>query len=434
MTSIKTISIAASKSYLQRAIAISALAKGSSELRQVTWCNDSKVAKKIAEDLGNTIIEKDGVLSISNEGLRFKNTSFTAGEAGLSIRMFSPIFALYQQTIIFEGKGSLKMRPMNIVVEALVQLGVKVEMENGFLPLKITGPINAGEIEIDGSLSSQLLTGLLIALPLAGDDSIIKVKNLKSKPYIDMTLSIMEQFGITVEHDNYKIFRIKGNQKYKATAYNVEGDWSGGAFFLVYGAVKNEIIINNLDYNSKQADKAIIKALELAGAKVSILEKGIKVEKDQLKAFSFDATDCPDLFPPLVCLASQCEGTSKIKGVSRLIHKESNRAEVLKQEFAKMGVEITLDNDEMYIVGSTPKACTIDSHNDHRIAMAGGIMNLFCDGEIKIKNKESINKSYPDFFKDLENILNGKEDCYNWSRKFRESYCRWIINFGSSKS
>jgi len=404
MTTVKNISVAASKSYLQRAIAIATLAQGTSVLKQISWCNDSVAAKNIIEDLGSQVDEKNGDLNISNTGLNFLSSNYNAGEAGLSIRMFSPILALSHREITITGEGSLKTRPQHLVSEALKQLGVKVDSQEGFLPLSIKGPIKPTDIEIDGSLSSQLLTGLLIALPLANGDSSIKVKNLKSKPYIDMTLSIMAHFGVKIEHNNYELFKIKGKQSYKSTTYNIEGDWSGGAFFLVYGAIKNGIEINNLDYASAQADKAIIQALELARADISILKKGIRVEKNKLEAFNFDATDCPDLFPPLVCLASQCKGVSKIKGISRLTHKESNRADVLKQEFEKMGIGITLEQDEMHITGGKPKACSIDSHNDHRIAMAGGIMNLFCEGEIKIENKESINKSYPDFFKDLEKL------------------------------
>ena len=404
MTKLIKTSVAASKSYLQRAIAIAALAKGTSTLKQITWCNDSIAAKKIAEGLGNIIIEEKNTLSISNNGFLFNQSHFTAKEAGLSIRMFSPIFALHNQPILFTGEGSLITRPINIISDALHQLSVNVETNNGFLPLKITGPIKSGEITIDASLSSQLLTGLLIALPLASGDSIINVKNLKSKPYIDMTLSIMEHFGVHIKHKDYKTFKIKGKQKYQANTYNIEGDWSSGAFFLVYGAVKNGVEIYNLDYKSKQADKAIIQALELAGANISILDKGIKVKKDKLKAFNFDATNCPDLFPPLVCLASQCQGISKIKGISRLIHKESNRAKVLKQEFSKMGINITFDNNKMLIKGGEPKACVINSHNDHRIAMAGGIMNLFCKEEIKILNKKAVNKSYPLFFEELKKL------------------------------
>jgi 3-phosphoshikimate 1-carboxyvinyltransferase len=404
MSDIKQISVAASKSYLQRALAIATLAKEKTFLHDVSWCNDSSSAKAIVESLGVKISESARVLELNAEGLQFKERQYNAGEAGLSIRMFAPILALSGDELSLTGEGSLKKRPVDMIVEALQQLGVEIESNQGFLPLKIKGPLQSGHIEIDGSISSQLLTGLLIALPLVEDDSVIRVKNLKSIPYIDMTIEIMVQFGVKVEHENYQIFRIKGHQKYKASNYQIEGDWSGGAFFLVYGAVKNGIEVLNLNYDSRQADKAIVEVLQLVGAKVTLKKTSVIVEKKELRAFEFDATNCPDLFPPLVCLASQCEGESQLKGVSRLKHKESDRASVLKEEFAKMGIEISIKNDAMFVKGAKPKACVVDSHDDHRIAMAAALMNLFCDEEIKIENKEAIDKSYPSFFEELYNL------------------------------
>ena len=377
MDKIRYISVAASKSYLQRAIAIAALADGESSLNQFSWSNDALVAKGIVEDLGCTVSEINNSLIINNKGLDFKNTSFNAGESGLSVRMFSPILALSNKLIAFSGQGSLLTRPVGIITEALSLLSVNVESNNGLLPIEIKGPIKSGNIEMDASLSSQILTGLLIVLPLLKGDSTIEIRNLRSKPYIDMTLSIMAHFGVFVEHNNYKVFKIKGEQKYQAKSYSIEGDWSGAAFFLVFGALKHTVEIINLDFQSVQADKAIVIALRKVGAEINILKKGIRVGKGQLNPFDFDATDCPDLFPPLVCLASQCKGVSKIKGISRLKHKESDRALVLMQEFAKMGVNISLKDDCMFVLGSEIKACVIDSHNDHRIAMAAGIMNVF---------------------------------------------------------
>ena len=400
----KKITVAASKSYLQRALAIAALAEGESILKQVSWCDDSVAAKRIIESLGCHTSHEQRDLLIKSSGLNYKTISFNAGEAGLSIRMFSPIFALNNQEINFTGEGSLKTRPIHIIEDALVQLGVAIESNKSLLPLKIKGPIKAGNINIDGSLSSQLLTGLLIALPLANGDSVIEVSHLKSIPYIDMTLSIMKHFGVEIVNEDYKTFRIKGHQKYIAKPFNIEGDWSGGAFFLVYGAVKENIEITNLNGTSKQADKAIVEALQLAGARVVLSNDSVIVQKSDLKSFDFDATNCPDLFPPLVCLASQCKGVTKLKGVSRLKYKESDRALVLKQEFSKIGIKVVLQGDNMYITGAQTNAGIVDSHNDHRIAMAGGLMNLFCQEEIKVDGKSSVNKSYPEFFADLAGL------------------------------
>lgn len=400
----KNIVAPASKSYLQRALAISALVKGQTILTNSTWCNDSIAAKQIIEKLGSVVTEENGELNISSDKLSFNNTIFFAGESGLSIRMFSPILALSHKEIIFTGNGSLLKRPINIITDALTKLDVKTETNKNFLPLKITGPIKPNNIEIDGSLSSQLLTGLLITLPIINGNSQINVSNLKSTPYIDMTVSIMNKFGVEVENIAYNTYKIKGNQSYRPTTYNIEGDWSNAAFFLVLGAVNGKIEVENLNTNSVQADKKIITALKKAGAKITIKDTSVIVEKAYLNAFEFDATNCPDLFPPIACLATQCNGTSVIKGVSRLKYKESDRATVLKNELTKLGIKVTIENDYMQITGGKLLPNSIDSNNDHRIAMMGGILNMFCDSEITIKNKNAVNKSYPNFFKDLNTL------------------------------
>lgn len=302
------------------------------------------------------------------------------------------------------GANSLKKRPMFMIEEALNQLGVKCISSNGFLPLTIQGPIVGGHCEIDGSVSSQLLTGLLMALPLASKDSEIKVKNLKSKPYIDMTIQILKSFGITVKNEDYSFFRIPGNQKYIPHNYIVEGDWSGGAFLLVAGAISGKLCITGLNRDSKQSDMSIINALENAGAKMTISENQIEISKSELKAFEFDATESPDLFPPLVALASYCEGVSIIKGVSRLIYKESDRAKVLKEEFGKLKINIEINDDIMFVTGGRPQAARVESHDDHRIAMAVAISSLGAKGRVYIRDSQCVAKSYPGFFNDLRNL------------------------------
>ncbi len=404
MSPIKKISVVASKSYLQRALAISALTKGQTVLKNISWCEDALSAKQMVKGLGASIEEKDASLYIQSNGLDFKQKVYTVGESGLSIRMFAPILGLASETLVLKGEGTLKNRPQNIISDALRALGADVQTNNDLLPITIKGPIRAGNIEINAAFSSQLLTGLLIALPLLDGDSIIKVNQLKSRPYIDMTLSIMKTFGVSVEHQNYQTFYVKGRQTYKPADYAIEGDWSGAAFFLVYGAVCGGVEVLNLNKHSLQADRAILDALHLAGASISTKTNSLRVEKADLKAFTFNATHCPDLFPPLVCLASQCVGTSTIKGVSRLIHKESNRALTLQNVFRKMGISVFVEGDEMHIAGGRPKPCTVDSYNDHRIAMAAALMNLFCDGTIAIKNKAAVNKSYPNFFDELSKL------------------------------
>lgn len=393
----------ASKSMTQRAIAAALLADGQSIIHNPSYCDDSLAAMSIAVGLGARVEPEANELKI-NGSVELKEPKLNCGESGLAIRMFSPIAALYPTEITMVGANSLKKRPMIMIEEALKQLGVKCSSTGGFLPLTIHGPIKGGFCEIDGSISSQLLTGLLMALPLASKDSEIKVNNLKSKPYIDMTIRLLNSFGIKIHNTDYKQFRIPGNQKYIPGSYTVEGDWSGGAFLLVAGAINGNLSVVGLNKESLQSDRAIISALEKAGAHIKINENQIDISKSELKAFDFDATDCPDLFPPLVALASFCTGVSTIKGVSRLIHKESNRGETLKEEFNKMNIKIEIKDDLMLITGGKPQGAHVESHEDHRIAMAVAVTALGAAGKVYIRDSQCVVKSYPGFFDDLRTL------------------------------
>jgi 3-phosphoshikimate 1-carboxyvinyltransferase len=393
----------ASKSMTQRAIAAALLTDGQSIIRNPSYCDDSLAALSIAVGLGARVEPKVDELKIIGSAI-LKESKLNCGESGLAIRMFSPIAALYPSEITLVGANSLKKRPMFMIAEALNQFGVECKSTDGFLPLVIKGPLNGGKCEIDGSVSSQLLTGLLMALPLASKDSEIIVRNLKSKPYIDMTIQLLSLFGITVENLNYTLFRIHGNQKYTPHDYTVEGDWSGGAFMLVAGAINGEISVTGLMKNSRQSDMSILAALGKAGANLIIGEDRIDIKKSELKAFDFNATESPDLFPPLVALACYCKGISSIKGVSRLIHKESNRAATLKEEFGKMSIKVEISEDTMLVTGGRPEGVRVESHDDHRIAMAVAVAALGATGKVSIRDSQCVAKSYPGFFDDLRHL------------------------------
>jgi 3-phosphoshikimate 1-carboxyvinyltransferase len=351
--------------------------------------------------------------------------------------MFAPIIALSSRAITVRGEGSLLSRPMDFFDEIFPQLGIRVVSNKGKLPLEIQGPLQPRSIGIDGSLSSQFLTGLLMAYAAAGaKDVAIKVNNLKSKPYIDLTLKVMKHFGWAVENREYKEFYFSGRDagaKESRIRYTVEGDWSGGAFLLVAGALAGPITVCGLDVSSTQADKAILRALRDCGAAMRVAEGGIEIgpvgslagmnagslagmkEGSRLgmhtgtavglRAFSFDATDCPDLFPPLVALAAYCVGTTVIEGVSRLAHKESDRGLTLQEEFGKMGVSIVLAGDKMLIRGGEGlKGAVVHSRHDHRIAMACAVAALGAGGAVTIEEAQAINKSYPDFYEHLQQL------------------------------
>ncbi|MBK7133072.1 MAG: 3-phosphoshikimate 1-carboxyvinyltransferase [Bacteroidales bacterium] len=398
-----TIKAPSSKSMTQRAIAAALLTNGQSIIYNPSYCDDSLAAMSIAVGLGARVVPKADELIITGSAV-LKEHKLNCGESGLAMRMFSPIAALYPVEITMAGANSLKKRPMSMIEEALVQLGVKCTSNNGFPPLTIHGPIKGGRCEIDGSVSSQLLTGLLMALPLAVKDSVVKVNNLKSKPYIDMTIQILNSFGITIHVVDYSLFQIPGGQKYKTCNYTVEGDWSGGAFLLVAGAINGNITVKGLNSDSRQSDMAILEALKLTGANMTTEGNNISVSKSKLKAFEFDATESPDLFPPLVALAAYCSGTSTIKGVSRLIHKESDRAATLQTEFSKMGIKIGINGDVMSVTGGKPQGAHVESHDDHRIAMAVAVAALGAEGRVFIRDSQCVAKSYPGFFDDLRHM------------------------------
>jgi len=397
----------ASKSSMQRACAAALLSKGTSTIYNPGHSNDDKAALDIIHKLGAKVQVEGSELKVESSGVNPIADEINCGESGLSIRMFTPIVALSDKEITINGSGSLETRPMDFFDDILPMLGVKIKSNDGKLPMTVQGPLVPANIEVDGSLSSQFLTGLLMAYSAAGaNDVSIKVKDLKSKPYIDLTLDVMKQFGMNVpENKNYKEFVFHSEPTRDPThQYTVEGDWSGGAFLLVAGTIAGSITVCGLDLSSTQADKAIMKALMSANAAIAMEANGIQAHPGGLRGFEFDATDCPDLFPPLVALAAYCESETKIKGVRRLKHKESNRAVTLQDEFDLMGVRIDIEDDTMIIHGGFIKGADVHSHHDHRIAMACAVAALGANSETVIDEAEAVKKSYPDFYEDLKSL------------------------------
>lgn len=399
----------ASKSSMQRACALALLNEGITTIINPGKSNDDNAALGIIQKLGASVEIKNDELRIKNEEFKAVGGAINCGESGLGIRMFTPIAALSSNEITITGEGSLLKRPMHFFDEVFPQLNVSVQSNNGYLPIKIKGPLQPKDITIDGSLSSQFLTGLLMAFAKAATKPVtITVHNLKSKPYIDLTLQMMKKFGYEVENNNYETFVVQPQTPNpKPQTIGVEGDWSGAAFLLVAGAIAGSITVKGLDVFSTQGDKAILKALIDCGTNISIETEQIMASPPLgvggMKAFHFNATDCPDLFPPLVALAAYCNGISVIEGVSRLSHKESNRAITLQEEFKKMGVEIKLQDDLMMITGGEGvNGANINSHHDHRIAMACAVAALKANGKTIIEDAEAVNKSYPGFYEDLK--------------------------------
>lgn len=414
-----TVQIPSSKSITQRVLAAALLYKGKTVLNNFGASEDEKAALSIIRQLGATAQYMPDEQRVEIDAKGFPNeqmqTEIHCGESGLSLRMFSMIAALAEQELKIEAGGSLRKRPVQLITDACMELGIHYRTTEEGFPITIRGPIGAKDITIDGSITSQVLTGLLMAYAQMDlkEGVTITVNQLQSKPYIDMTLQVLESFGMNVpRNEQYERFTFlpKVLQTGKGVKQiHIEGDWSSASFFLVAAAIAGEVTLTGLDVFSAQADKRIIEALQDCGSRMSITTEYVQVSHQPLKAFQFDATDCPDLFPPLVCLAACAEGTSVIAGVGRLQYKESNRALTLKEEMGKMGIEIELQDDYMVIRGKEPiKGATVDSCNDHRIAMAAAIMALKASGTVCITNAEAVNKSYPSFFEHLNQLLEYK--------------------------
>jgi 3-phosphoshikimate 1-carboxyvinyltransferase len=444
----------ASKSAMQRACAAALLRKGITVLKNPGRSEDDRAALELISNLGASVSDNGNELVIESVGYPRcpVEPQVSCGESGLSVRMFTPIIAMLKEQVLIKGSGSLNSRPLHFFEEVLPQLNVSISSNNGQLPLSVQGPFQPVDITIDGSLSSQFLTGLLMAYSAADAVATIHVEGLNSKPYIDLTLAVMRDFGMKLpRNENYEAFVF--GEKHKQTLhgpliYTVEGDWSGAAFALVAGAIAGNLQVKGLDVFSEQADKAILQALMQTGVPLSIQENSIELgtiplpmggarggnldeqqaarggnlDEQQaarggnlevpqsearsgaaLKPFHFNATHCPDLFPPLVVLAAYCHGTSVIEGVRRLEHKESNRALTLKEEFGKLGLTVELQDDLMIIRGGgSLTGGEVSSRHDHRIAMACAVAALKAEGPIKIHGAEAVNKSYPQFWQHLQ--------------------------------
>jgi 3-phosphoshikimate 1-carboxyvinyltransferase len=438
----------ASKSSMQRATACALLAGGEgageggegteSVLRSPSRSADCLAALGVARALGAEVEDRGDSFAIRGIGAGLAadigrrghgggasagRLSVSCGESGLCLRMFSPVAALFGSEIELGAEGTLRKRPVSMIEAPLRELGAECSTAAGLPPVRLRGPLRGGRARVDGSESSQFLTGLLVALPIAAEDSVVEVEGLASRGYVDLTMDTMRAFGVEAERDSaYSRFSIRGRQRYRAADFQVEGDWSGAAFLLVAGAIAGRgdlayegVVVDKLDSRSSQPDRAVIDALAAAGAAVerragSGGREGIAVRRGALGAFEFDASDCPDLFPPLVALAAACEGESLLRGALRLRAKESDRAAALSEEFGKLGARVTVEGDLMRVAGAGAAAGgrlaggRIDSRGDHRIAMAAAVASLLCSSPVEIEGAECVAKSWPVFFEDLAKI------------------------------
>lgn len=325
---------------------------------------------------------------------------FDCGESGSTIRFLIPVASALGIKSIFTGSGRLPERPQTPLLKVLSENGVSVSPDGEF-PIKLDGKLKAGVFTLPGNISSQFVTGLIFALPLLeGDSEIRLIPPVESKSYINMTVDTVRKFGIEIGEKGNSYF-IKGNQEYiSPSEIRVDGDWSNGAFLAVCGAL-SDITVKGLYNNSLQGDRKITDILKRMGADITQTDDTVSVRKSELHGIDIDASDIPDLIPVIAALSVFAEGTTTIKNAARLRIKESDRLKTVTELIKTAGGDITELPDGLIINGEKKlnDRFTFDSQNDHRIVMAAAVLSFASD--VKVTNAQAINKSYPDFIRDI---------------------------------
>lgn len=400
------IQIPPSKSMAHRAIMCASLAKGKSVISNIAYSDDILATIAGMRALGASItMEKDTVVIEGIQSLPQKPLQVDCNESGSTLRFFVPLFTLSGQPITFLGRNRLLKRPQGVYQTMFEQQGHRFDQTEQ--QLIVQGALKAGSYEIDGSISSQFITGLLFALPLLEQDSIIHIKPpFESRSYIELTLQMLKTFGVTAEfQDNHTLY-IPGNQSYQACDYTVEGDYSQMAFYAVLAAIQNDLYCKGVTSSSKQGDKVILSILEDCNCKIESKQEGYLVHKSELTATEIDLADCPDLGPVLNVLGMYAKGTTRIYHAARLRYKESDRIAAMEEELKKFHTDITTTEDEIFIKGKPTYCCEqeLSGHTDHRIVMSMTVAALCSETPVIINGAECINKSYPNFFQDIQSI------------------------------
>ncbi len=381
-----TVNAPSSKSITHRAILCGALASGKSTINNVTFSNDIFATIEVVKALGATIDIKDNKIVIT--GIKNFNSNKTpvlySNESASTLRFIIPIAMLLFESAIFTAEKSLVKRPLNVYFDIFAKQNITYNYIND--DLHVNGKLKSDNFYIDGSISSQFVSGLLFATPiLQGDSTINIVGELQSKPYVDLTLDVLQSFGIVIENLNYKKFIIKGNQKYIGTDYTVEGDYSQTSVFEIANYLGHEINILNTNLNSHQGDSIILENL-----------KKFELDEDIV----INGSNCPDIVPIMALGACFRNFNTEFINISRLKIKECDRLQTTYEVLSALGAIVEITENSMHINGNSTflGGITIDSYNDHRIAMLVAIASTKCEKPVVLTNPSCINKSYPDFF------------------------------------
>lgn len=403
------IAVPGSKSHTIRAVAVATLANGISTIKSPLISGDTLSSLEAAEAFGAKVTKHEGYWTVEGIGGVVKpfTTTIDMGNSGTSLRIFTGLAATLDFPVSFDGDSSLRTRPMSPVLDALGTLGVKIESNDGKCPLTIEGPVKGGKTEVDGT-SSQFLTSLLFALPLAEGDSEIIVRNLNEIPYVYITLDWLERQGIELEYsDDLSWVKVKGGQSYKAFERIIPADFSTATFPLVAAAVTGSTLkIRNLDFTDQQGDKATFDYLEKMGVTVERGEEYTVVSSTgKLKGCEIDLNATPDALPAMAVAACFAEGTTRLVNVAQARIKETDRIDCMTKELTKMGAKVTELPDGMIIEGGhLLRGCEVESYHDHRIAMALTIAGMVAEGETVINDGEAASVTYPNFVEDFKTL------------------------------
>ncbi|MCT4564419.1 MAG: 3-phosphoshikimate 1-carboxyvinyltransferase [Maledivibacter sp.] len=413
------IKIPPSKSLSHRAIICAGLSNGVSDIDNLIFSQDIKATLQGMKGLGTRIecIEIEShedtyyVTLRGNPSVKAPESNIDCKESGSTLRFLIPFAGLVGDAVTFTGEGKLVERPLDTYYRIFDEQSIGYSNDDGRLPLRVKGVLKPGSFKVEGNISSQFITGLMFVLPLLdGDSKIIITTELESKGYVDLTIDILNQFGIKIENRDYKEFYIKGNQKYISRDYRVEGDFSQAAFWIVAGILGNSIKCRDLRIDSLQGDRAILEIVQRMGGNLQINEAFITINGSETKGTVIDASQCPDIVPVLAVLGALSNGTTRIINAERLRIKESDRLRAIATELNKLGADVKELEDGLIIEGKENlRGGTVDSWNDHRIAMSLAIASIKCTEPVIITGSDAVKKSYPDFWKDFMS-LGGKID------------------------
>ena len=397
------ISSVPSKSAAHRALICAALSDEPTDIYLPISNADIDVTASCLCAMGAEITRNGAYLKVSPIKEVPDFAELDCGESGSTLRFLLPIAAAKLPKTAFFGSGRLPQRPIGELKAAMEKCGAMFSAD--MLPLSVFGKLNAGRYEIEGNVSSQYISGLLMALPLLdGDSSIILKSPLCSEPYVNITLEMLTSFGIEIERREDG-FYVRGGQVFHSPkAVIVEGDWSAAAFFLTAGAIAGDVTVTNLKIGSEQGDREIVEILRKFGANIEILDSSVRVRKAKLTACDVDVSAIPDLLPILTVLASCADGKTVLFNAQNLRHKESDRLSSSAAMINALGGRAEEYPDRLEITGMGLRGGTIDSFNDHRIAMSAAIAASACSGQTTIIGAQAVKKSYPDFFRDFEKL------------------------------